>query len=143
MSDFTTHITTREEMILEENKRFNSERQILLTLAPEKWEELKNAFTGECERVSLRSHCMQIECDEPDEYLFQVNRIVSGGHGIAALTFRFDPTIPRIVWQDLWNKKLKMTIDLPLVGSNVFFANGKSGIVLSQFVCQRMIDITR
>ena len=59
----------------EENIRLNSERTYVHALAPNVWEEVKEAFRGECELISSKSKMTQLECDEPSAYSFFVNRV--------------------------------------------------------------------
>jgi len=58
----------------EENKRLNAERDILLALAPDKWEEFKEAFKVTCADLSSRSHRLQFECEEPDALTLNLSR---------------------------------------------------------------------
>jgi hypothetical protein len=142
--DIASHILSLEEMRHEENKRVNGERDILLALAPDRWTELKAAFTTECSKVS-RMSSLQFKCEELDAQTFYVNRIASGV-AIRALEFHFDARVPRIVWQVLWGMKRAGSLGFVVIGSQVpqvLFADGSQGVVLSEFVHDLMIGLTR
>ncbi len=142
--DIASHILSLEEMQHEENKRVNAERDILLALAPDRWAELKAAFTAECGKVSKVSS-LQFTCEEYDAHTFYVNRIISGV-AIRALQFSFDVRVPRIGWQLLWGMKQHGSLGFVVVGSavpQVLFANGSQGVVLSEFVDGLMIKLAR
>jgi hypothetical protein len=135
-------ILLMEQARNEENKRLNSEREILLALAPDLWDELKEAFKAECAKLSRATQRLQFECDEPDAQTFHINRMV-GDVAIRAMEFTFDPRVPRVVFEIHWGKKTKGSIGFLVVGSHVLFANGTSGVVLSDFVLDSMLRITR
>jgi hypothetical protein len=124
----------------EEDKRLNSEREILLALAPDRWTELKEAFRAECERLTARSHRLQFECEEPDAQTFRINRMV-GNFAVPAVDFTFDLRVPRIVYEVHWGRKSSGSIGFLVTGSNVLFANGTSGVILRDFLANLMIRI--
>ena len=84
----------------------NSERESLLAMLPDKWEEFKNAFKEEGRKVSERSHLPQFGCDEPNDHRFHVNRVVGSG-AVVALAFTLDSVVPRIIVEDYWNESAK------------------------------------
>jgi hypothetical protein len=143
MSDLADRIASREAMRHEENIRLNSERGYVRALAPNVWEEVKEAFRGECELISSKSKMTQLECDEPSAYSFCVNRVPLYGPAIGALEFIFDPSVPCIHWQDYQNKKLRKVICFALDGTSAILAEGKRALVLSRFVEQCLDAITR
>jgi hypothetical protein len=126
----------------EENKQFNSEREILLSLAPDLWDEVKEAFRAECAKISAASHRVQFECEEPNSATFYINRVING-NAVVALEFRFNPTVPIIACEDRWNRRPASSIGFAVSGSRVFLANGRSGIVLPQLVFNLLMQITR
>jgi hypothetical protein len=130
--------TAREE----ENKRFNSEREILLALAPDRWKELKDAFTSECDCLSQRSRRLQFECEELNSTSFRINRFY-GEVRVPAVDFVFEPRVPRIVFQIHLGKQNRGSLDFCVAGSTVLFANGTSGVILAQFLTNVMFRITR
>ncbi len=142
MSNLTSHIAGADEARLEEKSPSDLERQLLLTLAPERWADLKHSFDEECRAVSQRSHRFQFECNEPDDYHFSVNRMV-GMTPVPALEFIFDPTTPRINWADHHGGRLRGSLDLVPRSSQVYFMNGPSGVILPEFVTNLMKRITR
>ncbi len=141
-ADVANRIITRESFRYEENKRVNSEREILLALVPDKWEELKRAFKKECSAISEKSHLKQFECEEPGPNLFYVNRVIDG-NAVVALAFTLDLAVPRILIEDHWNEREKSTLGFAVSGTNIFFANRGSGVVLPELVVKLMMQITR
>jgi hypothetical protein len=129
-------------MAHEENVRLNADRERLLILAPEKWEELKAEFRRECAAISAQSHRTRIEYDEPDDCTFRVNRqLLASGHFVVALILQFDRIIPRIVCKDFKNVRLPQSLDFTIEGNNVFLLEGRSGIVIPEFVVQHIMRI--
>jgi len=135
-------ILAMEEARFEENKRVNSEREILLALVPDKSEELKRAFKEECSAISEKSHLKQFECEEPGPTIFYVNRVIDG-NAVVALAFTLDLAVPRILIEDHWNEREKSALGFAVSGSNVLFANRRSGVVLPELVVRLMMQITR
>jgi hypothetical protein len=133
---------TMEEARLEENKRFDTERQILERLAPEKWAEMKEVFRHECARVSERSHRSNFECDDPTPKTFYVSRIING-LALEVLTLRFDSSVPRIVFDIRGVRPKHGSVDFLVCGSALVFANGKSGVALPEFVLDTLMHIMR
>src|ERR1039457_6852590 len=89
------HIVAQESAQFEENKRFNTEREIMDSLAPRKWCELKQSFGETAAQITRASRTFEFECEEPDTDTFHVNRIVRG-IAIQAITFTFDRHLPAI-----------------------------------------------
>ena len=124
-------------MVFQENERFNSEREILLRLAPDCWNELKATFRGECANLTAHSLVFKFECDEPDDDTLFVNRIV--GHGVInELTFSFDRAAPRIMYHIASSKQPTKVLDFMLCGPRVFL----SGTVIPRLVQELMVQIT-
>lgn len=136
--DIGDRIIAMEEARHEENKRLNAEREILLALAPDRWSELKEAFKAECGKVSARSHRLQFECTEPDAQTLQIDRVIGSGT-VRVLEFRFNPRVPRIVFELHWLRERRDAIDFVVSGSSVFL----SGVLLPAFVANLMIRIAR
>ena len=125
-------------MAFQESERFNSERAILLRLAPDCWNELKATFREECAKLSGRSHDFKLECDEPDDDTLFINRIV--GHGVINdLTFSFDRVGPRIMYHIARSEQPMKVLDFMLCGPRVFL----SGTVIPRLVQELMVQITR
>jgi hypothetical protein len=142
MSDLVQWIRTREQMAHEENVRLNADRERLLVLAPEKWEELKAEFRRECAVISAQSHRTRLECDESDDNTFRVNRqLLASGHLVVALILQFDRVIPRIICKDFKNARLPWSLDFGIEGNNVFLLEGRSGIVIPEFVVRNIMQI--
>ena len=130
-------ILAREKMAFEENERFNSQREILLRLAPDCWNELKATFREECAKLSAHSLVFKFECDEPDDDTLFVNRIV--GHGVINdLTFSFDRVVPRIMYHIARSKQPTKVLEFVLCGPRVFL----SGTVVPRLVQELMVLIT-
>ena len=89
----------------EETLRFNTERRIMDSLAPDKWEELKAALRKKAAIVPIRVTC------EDGYNSFTVTRYKDEGDHWKALVLRFDPAVPRITWhcRDLEDKKGTIT----------------------------------
>ena len=135
-------ILAMEEARLEESKRMNAERDILLALAPDKWRELKVAFRSECEKITAQSRLLQFECEEPDTQTFRISRMV-GSVSVLALEFTFDIRVPRIVYEVHWGKRFSDSIGFVVTGSNVLFVKGSSGVILRDLLADLMMRITR
>jgi hypothetical protein len=127
---------------LEENKRFNTERQIMEELAPEKWMEMKKAFREECAPISECSHRFDFQCDDPTPTAFHVSRIING-LAVRVVTLRFDRAVPRIVFDTHDSHPIHGTVEFLVCGSSLVFANGQSGIVLTEFVVNTLMHVTR
>ena len=127
----------------EENVRLNAERAYVHVLAPNVWEEVKDAFRAECEAISSKSKMMQLECDEPSPYSLWVNRVPLHVPAIGALEFIFDPSVPCIYWQDHQNKKLRKIICFASDGTSVILVEGRKALILPRFVEQCLDAITR
>ena len=131
-------ISASEQMVFQENERFNSEREILLRLAPDCWNELKATFSEECAKVSAHSLVFKFECDEPDDDTLFVNRIVV--HGVInELTLSFDRAVPRIMYHIARSKEPTKVLDFMLCGPRVFLL----GTVILRLVQELMVQITR
>jgi hypothetical protein len=141
MSDLSNRIVARELMKHEENVRVNAEHRIAVALAPEKWEEFKQAFRSECDSVTAQSPFTRLEHDEPDEYSFWVNRVRSAPSSV--LRFTLDPQIPCIWWSDLLNHKPQKMIQLALDGSSLTLALEGKALDLSCFVAKCLDAVTR
>lgn len=134
MSALSERLALRERMLYEENVRLNRTHETLLRVASDGWEQFKAAFRDECEATSSQAQLTRLECDEPDECSFQINRVRPYTPPVCAIVFRFDPAIPRITWQDLQNKKLAKPIEMALDGSSVCFLQDGRPLILSRFV---------
>jgi hypothetical protein len=135
-------VLAMEREMHEDNKRFNAEREILLSLAPDLWNEAKDVFKAECAKLSVASHRFQFECEEPDSATFYVNRVING-KAVVALEFGFNATVPMIICKDRWSQRPASRIDFVLSGNRAFLANGRSGIVLPNLVSRLMMQVTR
>jgi hypothetical protein len=143
MSDnIVDRLSAVEAARLEETKRFNTERQIMEALAPEKWAEMKEAFRRECANVTERSSRFTFECDEPTPSIFFINRIING-LAMRLVTLRFDPAVPRIVFSMEGRRPISGSVDFLVCGSTVVFANGTSGVILPEFVLNTLMQIMR
>ena len=49
-----------------------------IALAADGWGKLKDAFNEACESINVRPHRYDLECVEPDEFHFEVNRLMGG-----------------------------------------------------------------
>jgi hypothetical protein len=127
---------------MEENKRFNTEREIMEALAPERWAEMKAAFRKECANISKRSAEFTFECDEPTATILFINRIVRG-LVMRIMTLRYDPPVPRIIFSIEGSRPRNGSVDFLVRGSSVFFANGTSGVILPEFVVDCLMDIMK
>jgi hypothetical protein len=141
-SSIAGKIIAIEDARHEENKRLNSEREILLALAPGKWQELKKMLATECANISARSGRLQFDCDEPDAQTFHVSRMV-GNIDVRVLEFQFDSRIPLVVWRLHWIKELDGSLGFAVAGSNVLFTKSSSGVILGEFLTGLMMRITR
>jgi hypothetical protein len=143
-SDAISYILAREQARLEETKRMNDEREILLALLPDTWKEFTEPFRDGCARLNQLSPTIELECSDPDERTFLVSRI-HAGNGIPALEFVLDPRVPRIVITDHWNDPAESRIDLILVGRKIAFVRGgsRSGIIVPDLAGRLLKQITR
>lgn len=126
-----------EAMRHEENVRVNADRDRIRSLAPDKWEEFKQAFIDECASVSAESKTVRLEWDDrPGEEFWILRTWLSrpSTTSIAALCFTFNRSIPHIRWQDYLNKKLPRVIDFAIDGNDILFVEGGRGLILSRFV---------
>lgn len=142
MSDTANRVLAIEAAQLEETKRFNAEREIMVTLAPEKFIEMKDAFSRDFASVSERSHKWNFECDEPDTTTFHVSRIVNG-LAMRVFTLHLEPSVPRIVFDIHGLRSKHGSVDFLLCGKNLVFANGTSGVILPEFVSNVIMHIMR
>ncbi len=85
-------INAENERRLEETIRFNRERRMMDSLAPEKWEELKKAIKETCSEMSP----LDLRHAETLNGLV-VNRF-KDDVPIRTLSLTYDQTIPRIIW---------------------------------------------
>lgn len=139
MSDETEKLLAREAAQLEDTKRFNAERELALLLAPEKWAELKRAFSELCAEISAHTHSFEFECEESG-HRFQVNKVVRGT-ALPAATFTFEPRIPAIRYEI--GEKGSGVITFAVSGQSVFFTIGRSGFVLRQFVGDTLMRVMK
>ena len=140
MSNSALWVRARKQIAPDENVRLSTDRECLLALAPRKWEELKAAFRRECEVISAQSDRARLECNEPDDHTLNVNRALPAhGYLVTILTLRFHPIVPCIVWQDWKNAKPPESLGMTIDGSNVFFVEGRSGIVISESGAQFIV----
>jgi len=141
-SDAISYILARENARLEETKRMNTEREILLALLTDAWKEFRQPFRHGCARLSESSPTIELECSDSDEQTFLISRVVAE-KSIPALEFVLDSRVPRILVTDHWNDRTESSIDLILIGRKVVFARGRSGLILPQMVRELLKQITR
>jgi len=142
MADLASQIDALEAARLEENKRLNAEREILLARVPEKWEEMKVAFRLDCASVSERSSRFSFQCDDVSPTVFCINNIVRG-LALRLVTLRFDRQIPAIFFQTHGHRPKSGSIDFLVSGTSVFFANGTSGVILPDFVLEVLMHVMK
>ena len=123
-------------MMHEKNRRQNSNRDRLRVLAPDKWEEFKLAFIDECAAISSQSRRVRLDWDERPVNAFWIIRSRDNGPSIDTLRFTFEPSIPCILWQDYYNKKLQKGIGFEIEGANVLLVDSNKALILSHFVEQ-------
>jgi hypothetical protein len=141
-SDAVDYILAREDARLEETKRMNAEREILLALLSDAWKEFTQAFRNGCAKLNQFSPTIELECSDADELRFLISR-VQAGNSIPVLEFVLDPRVPRIVVTDHWNDRAESSIDMILLGRKVGFACRRSGLVLPELVGRLLKQITR
>lgn len=141
MYDLSAYIAARERAVFEENKRFNSERDILLSVAPDCWKELKRQFTEECVKLSSRSHAHQFECVEPDEDGFGIDRVRSGTRRI--FTMHLNRIVPRIEYEIIGSKIPNRILGFCLDGTRAYLCEGRSGVVMPEFVMGILMQLTK
>lgn len=78
---------------LQETMRFNTERRMIGSLAPEKWEELRRAVKAACRDAV----CLNLKYEETPKTL--VIKRFEGGLALKTLTLTYDETVPRITWK--------------------------------------------
>jgi hypothetical protein len=142
MGDLGSQIDALEAARLEETKRFNAEREILLARAPEKWEEMKEAFQRECDSVSKRSSRFTFHCYEDGPNVFCISNIIRG-LSLRLVTLRFESRIPVIFFQIHGCQPKSGSVDLLVSGPNVFYANGRRGVVLPEFVLDVIMHVMK
>ncbi len=115
-----------------------------VAVAAEGWSKQKDAFKEECESINARPHRYDLECAEPDEFHFYVNRLM-GGLRMAALSFQFQQTPPRIYWTNHLRRNVDQEgyLDLGTTGKHVTYGIGRSGMVLGEFVARKMMDLVK
>jgi hypothetical protein len=142
MGDLASQVSAMEAARFEENKRLNAEREILQSLAPEKWGEMKAAFRKDCASVGERSHRFSFECSEPTPWLFTISNVIYGS-AMRLATLRFDSAVPRIVFETHGHRPQSGSVDFLVRGSTVFFANGESGVILPEFVVNLLMHVMK
>ena len=85
-------IELRERAEMEENIRFNTERRMIESLAPDKWNALKESIKA----TLLEMRPLHLQHTETASTLV-VSRF-KGGVAVRTLTLAFDSSIPRISW---------------------------------------------
>lgn len=142
MGNIASQVDALEAARLEENKRLNAEREILLARAPEKWEEMKAAFRLDCASISERSSRFNFECDDLSSTEFGISNIVRG-LALRLVTLRFDSRIPAIFFQTHGHQPKSGSVDFLVSGSAVFYANGRRGVILPEFVLQTLMHVMK
>jgi len=142
MGNLASQVSAMEAARFEENKRLNAEREILLALAPDRWKEMKAAFREECAAISERSHRFTFECGEPTPWLLTISNVVHGS-AMRLATLRFDLAVPRIVFETHGHRPQSGSVDFLVRGSSVFFANGTSGVILSEFILNLLMHVMK
>jgi len=126
----------REQMLHEQTVRLNRENAALLTRAPDAWQAFKDAFRVECEAINDGTSFTRLKCEEPNAASFDVTRIPLSGLQIGALSFRFEPSIPRIAFDDLHNKKPRVYLEMSMDGYAVLFVRDGKALMLPRFIEQ-------
>lgn len=91
------------------------------------WDKLKDAFKEACESINVRPHRYDLECLEPDEFHFDVNRLMSGLR-TAALSFQLQQIPPRIYWTNHLRRNVDREgyLDLGTTDKHVTYGTGTS-----------------
>ena len=112
--NFFNEVAFKERARVEENIRFNTERKMLDSLAPERWNELRTAI----KKTLSQMKPLELEHSET-EHSLTVNRYK---HDVIArtLSLTFDPTIPRILWSCLPMQR-KGQITFGMQGSALYY----------------------
>lgn len=115
-----------------------------IALAADGWGKLKDAFNEACESINVRPHRYDLECIEPDEFHFEVNRLM-GGLRTAALSFQFQQMPTRIYWTNHLRRNVDREgyLDLGTAGKHVTYGMGRTGVVLGDFVARKMMDLVK
>jgi hypothetical protein len=115
-----------------------------VAVAADGWGKLKDAFKEECEKINVRPHRYDLECVEPDEFQFDVNRFM-GGLRTAALSFQFQQIPPRIYWTNHLKRNVEREgyLDLGTTSKHVTYGIGRTGVVLGEFVARKMMDLVK
>jgi len=142
MGDLASQVSAMETARFEENKRLNAEREILQTLAPDRWKEMKTAFRDECAAISERSHRFTFECADLTPWLFSISNVIHG-QAMRLATLRFDLAVPRIAFETHGHRPHSGSVDFLVRGSSVFFANGESGVILPEFVVNLLMHVMK
>jgi len=137
-NNLAEQLLAREAAKLEETKRFNAEREIARALAPQKWDELKRGFEGECAALSRTALRCAFECEQPDAFTFHLNRIVNGV-ALRAAAFRFEPALPGILFESEHRSDI---ITFMVDGSRLNYVIGRRGLILKEFVMELILNST-
>jgi hypothetical protein len=115
-----------------------------VAVAADGWGKLKDAFREECGKINVRPHRYKLECVEPDEFHFEVTRLM-GRLGTPGLSSQFQQTPPRIYWTNHLRQKIERQghLDLNTTGKHVTYGVGGSSVVLGDFVIRKMMDLVR
>lgn len=133
-----------DERQYEETKRFNSERTVLLGLAPSKWQEIKQALKEECGLFNKFGHTKRLEYSEPNSNSVQISRFY-GKALISVATLSYAPDIPLIShWRTRQGRDLTGTIRMVFIeGSVALVDEHNSGVAVPVFLSDLIVDITR
>jgi hypothetical protein len=124
----------REQMLHEQTVRLNRENAVLLNRAPDAWQAFKEAFRAECAAINEGTNLTRLQCEDSGANSFDVTRIPVNGRQIGALSFQFDPSMPRIVFTDMRNNKPKQHLEMTLDGYAIHFLRDGKAAILSRFI---------
>ena len=141
--DAVSRILESESTQAEETKRFNAERAILLGLAPDKWREIKEAITRECNAVTRASHRLTFKCAEQGANALEISRLYRD-IWLSAAQFVYIEEVPAVFFEyQRAGDSVSGNLRFALCGSTVTLVIGNAGIILPHFLTQLLIDISR
>lgn len=137
MNDITSKAAAQDR----ETQRLNNDHELSVLLAPAKWEEFKSAFRHHCEQMTTKTS-QSFRCLEPDADTFQVCKLIRGT-SVRAIDFSFHRSVPAISFMEqLSPHSVSEVITFTLAGQALVFSKNNVGIILQEFVMQRMLPLT-